>query len=190
MSAEQPSSTSSRLYWIRVTAGLTAIELGRRLGMSRQRIYQIEGRGWTPTLETALRYAEALGVDPHEIDARLAPAEGGEIARPADDAGVALKRARIAAGLGISAVVRSIGRDYAWLYRIENGKQRPELTTVWRLAHAIGCDPHSIDPRLASTGIDEGTIAAWSEAARRIDEVRGKADRAAFAGRRLRLRSR
>ena len=52
--------------------GLTQSELAERVSLTKSRIGAILRGRYAPTIETAVRFAEALGVDPTELDARLA----------------------------------------------------------------------------------------------------------------------
>ena len=52
--------------------GLTQSELAERVNLTKSRIGAILRGRYAPTIKTAVRFAEALGVDPTELDARLA----------------------------------------------------------------------------------------------------------------------
>ena len=52
--------------------GLTQSELSWRVGLTKSRIGAILRGRYAPTIETTVKLAEALGVDPTELDARLA----------------------------------------------------------------------------------------------------------------------
>jgi len=59
-----------RLRELRLRAGLTQAEVSRRTGMNRPNIARLEAvrsRASVPRLDTLLRYAEALGVQPSAV---------------------------------------------------------------------------------------------------------------------------
>jgi len=65
-------------------------------------------------------------------------------------AGAKLKDAREAAGLTRTELARMIAKSYQSVVSIEGGRGFVSLEMIWTVAEAIGCNPHSIDPRLAS----------------------------------------
>lgn len=52
---------AAQLRGLRETAGVSIAEMARRLGVSRQAVYQMESGRVSPTERTVRRYAEALG---------------------------------------------------------------------------------------------------------------------------------
>lgn len=68
---------ADRLRDARKAAGLTQIELADRVGVHQTRLSQIEG-GAAVDLEMRWKLAVALGVDPHQLDERLASARKGK----------------------------------------------------------------------------------------------------------------
>jgi transcriptional regulator with XRE-family HTH domain len=74
-------------------------------------------------------------------------ASGGDL-----KVGIRLRDARKAAGLTQRELATRMGYPGAWtrLCVIERGKVYASLDWLWLAARVIGCDPHSLDPRLAS----------------------------------------
>jgi transcriptional regulator with XRE-family HTH domain len=56
-----------RLKALRAKAGLTQQELADRMGMAAQNINRFERGGRTPSWETVIKFAEALGVQPNDF---------------------------------------------------------------------------------------------------------------------------
>ena len=65
--------------------------------------------------------------------------------------GARLRAAREAAGLTRRELAERLGVGYGSISNVELGTDTPTLDLIHRMAVAIGCDPHSIDGRLAST---------------------------------------
>jgi transcriptional regulator with XRE-family HTH domain len=65
--------------------------------------------------------------------------------------GARLRAAREVAGLTRRELAEQLGMNYGSLKDIEADRHNVRSDTIHRIAVAIGCDPHSIDPRLAST---------------------------------------
>lgn len=63
-----------------------------------------------------------------------------------------LKAARERAGLSQSAAAARMPGSVAVQYwsDVERGRRRPSLEWLWDAARAVGCNPHSLDERLAS----------------------------------------
>jgi transcriptional regulator with XRE-family HTH domain len=64
--------------------------------------------------------------------------------------GANLKAARLSAGLTIGELARRLDVTPASVVNVESGHREPSLERILRISEAIGCDPHSIDARLAS----------------------------------------
>ena len=80
--------------------GLTQTALGKRIGMPQAQISRIEAGGHTPSLDTLLRLADALGLEidlsirPRSEDRRPAPrARNGAIVETTDQLIVAIRPA-------------------------------------------------------------------------------------------------
>jgi transcriptional regulator with XRE-family HTH domain len=63
--------------------------------------------------------------------------------------GARLRAAREAAGLTRRELAERLGVGYGSISNVELGTDTPTLDLIHRMAVAIGCDPHAIDPRLA-----------------------------------------
>ena len=63
---------TERLKAFRAAEGWTLRDMAARLGVSHQYIGQIESGDRQPSLEQLHRFAAALGIDPHDLDERLA----------------------------------------------------------------------------------------------------------------------
>lgn len=70
---------------------------------------------------------------------------------PAMSPAAKLRAARIAAELSQAEVAERAGVTRSWVSQLEQGWRDISLNNAERMARAIGCDPHAIDPRLAST---------------------------------------
>ena len=73
-----------------------------------------------------------------------------------------LKSARLAAGLSQAAVARSLGITTQTYGDYERGRRNPTLDWLWEAARAIGCNPKSLDPRLASKVTPDGPTSSDS----------------------------
>jgi transcriptional regulator with XRE-family HTH domain len=60
------------------------------------------------------------------------------------------RAARVSAGLTVAELARRLGVTPQRVCNLESGKCNATLTMVARIAEAIGCDPHALDPMLAS----------------------------------------
>lgn len=58
-----PHTFAEKLRQLREAAGITRYELAKRSGLSKQSVYKIEEGERKPTFESAVKLAEALGVD-------------------------------------------------------------------------------------------------------------------------------
>ena len=59
----KPTTVTNHIRELRFRQGeMTQAELGRRIGMTRQSVIAIERGRYSPSLETAFRIANALGV--------------------------------------------------------------------------------------------------------------------------------
>lgn len=67
-----PATPGARLRAAREQLGLSCAEAAARLGVGKQSWLEVE-RGKPRTLDWYYDAAQALGVDPHSIDPRLAP---------------------------------------------------------------------------------------------------------------------
>jgi transcriptional regulator with XRE-family HTH domain len=63
---------------------------------------------------------------------------------------ITIREARERAGLTQGDVAVRMGVSFARFSDIERGRKPARLETVLAVAAAIGCDPHELDPRLAS----------------------------------------
>jgi transcriptional regulator with XRE-family HTH domain len=64
--------------------------------------------------------------------------------------GARLRAARETAGLSRRELASRLGWAESSVANLENGQRVPSLDRIHQVATAIGCDPRSIDPRLAS----------------------------------------
>jgi len=69
-----PTPFGPRLRQLRRAAGLTLEVVAERMGRRKQLVWTLEQRSTPPTIETTQALARALGIDPSELDPRLAPA--------------------------------------------------------------------------------------------------------------------
>ena len=74
-----------------------------------------------------------------------------EITPSAKRPGAKLRAARIASGLTVADLAIRLKVSPQRVSNLESGQREPSLEMVHRIATAIGCDPHSLDARLAST---------------------------------------
>jgi ribosome-binding protein aMBF1 (putative translation factor) len=65
------------VYAMRTRAGLTQVELARRMGTTQSSIARIEGGGTVPTIEMLARLARATGIRVHLGAAGVAEVEIG-----------------------------------------------------------------------------------------------------------------
>jgi len=65
------------VYAMRTRAGLTQVELARRMGTTQSSIARIEGGGTVPTIEMFARLARATGIPVHLAAAGVADVEIG-----------------------------------------------------------------------------------------------------------------
>ena len=75
-----PSPTDTpgtRLALALKRAGVSQAELARRLGVGRTVVHQVIRGDWPPSLDWLWEAAVAIGVDPNELDSRLANRSGG-----------------------------------------------------------------------------------------------------------------
>jgi transcriptional regulator with XRE-family HTH domain len=68
----QPDAAARRRSAARIAAGLTVAELAQRLGVTPQRVCNLESGQCNATAKMTLRIAEAIGCDPHSLDPMLA----------------------------------------------------------------------------------------------------------------------
>lgn len=68
--------------------------------------------------------------------------------------GARLRAARRAAGLTQAALAGRLGITKAYVCQVERGYRTPTLDWLRDTARAIGCDPASLDPDLASRATD------------------------------------
>lgn len=71
---------AARFAAARKALGLTQVEAAARLGVDYSRVGQLESPGLkAPSLGKIYEYATALGIDPHELDERLASTRKGRL---------------------------------------------------------------------------------------------------------------
>jgi ribosome-binding protein aMBF1 (putative translation factor) len=68
---------AERVYAMRHRAGLTQVELARRMGTSQSSVARIEGGGTVPTIEMLARLARATGIPVHLAASGVAEVEIG-----------------------------------------------------------------------------------------------------------------
>ena len=73
MSEEPSQSIGERIKAARVEQGLSRREVGEALSLNDQYLYQLESGRRAIPLEQVWSLACHLGIDPHSLDARLAP---------------------------------------------------------------------------------------------------------------------
>ncbi|MGC8758969.1 MAG: substrate-binding domain-containing protein [Bryobacteraceae bacterium] len=104
---DDPSGIQVRLAEARAACGMSAAELARRSGVSRQTVYAIENGTFVPNTAVALRMAQALGVPVEQLFSLAAeteePAPGARLCRAVMIAGaprpdLPVRLARSAAG--------------------------------------------------------------------------------------------
>ncbi|WP_165362912.1 helix-turn-helix domain-containing protein [Promicromonospora panici] len=84
--------------------------------------------------------------------------------------GLAIRRAREAAGLSMRALARASEMSQPFLSQVEKGETSPSLSSLYRLAHALGLPPSQLMPAVsAPRGVSvlrrgEGRELAVSEA--------------------------
>ncbi|MBL0887156.1 helix-turn-helix domain-containing protein [Myceligenerans indicum] len=64
--------------------------------------------------------------------------------------GRAVRRAREAAGLSMRALARAGGMSQPFLSQVEKGETSPSLSSLYRLAHALGVPPSQLMPAVAA----------------------------------------
>jgi len=64
--------------------------------------------------------------------------------------GALIRAARIKAGLSVAELARRLGVTPPRISNLESGHRNPSSKVLLRIAAAIPCDPHTLDPALAS----------------------------------------
>lgn len=64
--------------------------------------------------------------------------------------GQAVRRARVAAGLSMRALARASEMSQPFLSQVEKGETSPSLSSLYRLAHALGLPPSQLMPPVSA----------------------------------------
>lgn len=122
----------------RISAGMSRVELGKKLGFLAWTVGQIESDAWEPHFELAREIAKHLGFSPRAygklIDRR----------RPFKDVGASLAAKRRAAGKSRLEVARTVGTKVSHLSDYERGTRPPPWTLLLQLGETLAFDPNDV----------------------------------------------
>jgi transcriptional regulator with XRE-family HTH domain len=122
--------------------GLTLAEIGRRFGVSRQRVHEALASRLRPPPPRSVACA---GCGAPVASAGVLPGDAGRalclvclVSRPEAPFGIRLKSLRLAAGLMKAELGRRAGAALHHLARYEDGRRVPRRQVTERLARALG----------------------------------------------------
>lgn len=116
---------------LREKKGMTVTDLARSTGLSPAHISEIERGRTAASVATLEKLARALGVSPGAL-VRSVGANG---------VGEKLRRLRERLGLTQKEVAEKAGVSYGLIGQIESGRTQSSVTTLSRLAEALGVSP-------------------------------------------------
>jgi transcriptional regulator with XRE-family HTH domain len=134
--------------------GLTLAEIGRRLGVTRQAVFDVLARRLHPPAEPAVPCA---GCGAPITSAGAIPSDAGRAlclpclaSRPEAPLGVRLKAFRLAAGLTKVDLARRLGLTPAAVHQYEMGRREPRWQNLVPLIRVLG-------PGLLTLGLGRAT---------------------------------
>jgi len=165
---EVDNHLGAKLRRLREQKGLTLNELSRKSGVSLAHISEIERGRSTASLKTLEKLAAALEVS----TSSLLQAERGE------SLGSRLRRLREKMGLTQKELADQVGISHSLIGQIETDRIQPSLTTLHRLAEALGVsscyflmeDETPLPPGLQRGALQElvNLLRSWED-----EEIRG-----------------
>jgi transcriptional regulator with XRE-family HTH domain len=148
---EQVRMFGENMRGARHGAGLSQVELSSASRVDRAAISFLERAKRSPDLQTLLRTARALGVEPADLVRGIGP-ESSHARAPREDApgdpagcfGATLKWARDRAKLSQEALALQANVDRAAISIYEHGRREPNLRTILKLARALELPPATL----------------------------------------------
>jgi transcriptional regulator with XRE-family HTH domain len=131
--------------------GLTLVEVGRRMGCTKQAVHYLLGlRGPSPRPPKPVGCPACgadLGPAPNPLDYAPAPCLPCLAQRPRTPLGQRLRAHRIARGLSRKALAEQAGVGASGITPMERGERRPRPRTLRKLAEALGVEVGQLAPK-------------------------------------------